>query len=552
MNHTLNHWLQSAILFLAVALLPCRAGAETGQAPHSAQSLLIVGIDADYAPLEYVDDLGIPHGYDVEFTNLLMKRLGRKFTYAPNTWENIAGDVLHGRVDLGMMIYSPYRKDSTNYSRAVFRLYYQVVFRKSDDATFNFRNLQGKHIAYMKSRPVGNMLRDENAVGHQVTNLNKAILDLADGKYDAVICFRYQARYFITHHNLSNLKAEDLSLQPREYCYVSHSKQLIDEINTELKRMEDEGIIDDIYGKDIKAQFGSIEIPQWVWPVLVSLVVIFLLVLVFVFHHSNKKLEAEHQKLVLANEQLAEKNNALVTANERAEESSRMKTAFIQQISHEIRTPLNVLNGFTQVLTTSGLQLSEEEKSDIGQRINENTERITNLVNKMLELSDANSQTVIERSDNVTAQQIALLAASTSGINQATHITFSMHTTPTAEKQTLQTNLQQTARALSLLLDNAQKFSKEGEVRLRVEPSADAKSMVFSIEDTGIGIPAEQAEHIFEAFLQLDDYYDGTGIGLTVSRSIARRLGGDVVLDTSYRPGARFVMTLPISEKQNQ
>jgi signal transduction histidine kinase len=68
----------------------------------------------------------------------------------------------------------------------------------------------------------------------------------------------------------------------------------------------------------------------------------------------------------------------------------------------------------------------------------------------------------------------------------------------------------------------------------------------FAVEDTGIGVPVSEAEHIFEEFVQLNEYEVGTGIGLTVARSICRRLGGDVMLDTSYTDGARFVMTLPV------
>ena len=71
------------------------------------------------------------------------------------------------------------------------------------------------------------------------------------------------------------------------------------------------------------------------------------------------------------------------------------------------------------------------------------------------------------------------------------------------------------------------------------------EQVAFAVEDTGIGVPPEEAEHIFEEFVQLDDYYYGTGIGLTVARNIARRLGGDIVLDTTYTNGARFVFTLP-------
>ena len=74
-------------------------------------------------------------------------------------------------------------------------------------------------------------------------------------------------------------------------------------------------------------------------------------------------------------------------------------------------------------------------------------------------------------------------------------------------------------------------------------------SIAYVVEDTGVGIPPEEAEHVFEKFVQLDEYYDGTGIGLTVARGLARRLGGDVVLDTSYTKGACFILTLPVEKE---
>ncbi len=243
-----------------------------------------------------------------------------------------------------------------------------------------------------------------------------------------------------------------------------------------------------------------------------------------------------------AAKRLAQKNQELMIANARAEESSKMKTDFIQQISHEFRTPLNILNGFTQILTTPNMVLQDEEKADIQKRISESTERITGLVNKMLELSDANSQQVIERSDDIPALVIASQAAENAGIQQDTHIKFHLLTDAQAET-VVHTNLRSATRALTLLLDNARKFTKKGEVRLSIQLQPEA--IDFIVEDTGIGVPAKEAEHIFEEFVQLDEYYDGTGIGLTVARSIARRLGGNIVLDTNYTGGARFVMTLP-------
>ena len=268
---------------------------------------------------------------------------------------------------------------------------------------------------------------------------------------------------------------------------------------------------------------------------------------------ANKKLEESNTQLSALNSQLYSLNSQLVTANARAEESSKMKTNFIQQISHEIRTPLNILSGFTQIITTPGMELDEATRTDINNQINDNTNRITGLVNKMLELSDTTSQAVIERNDDVPAIQIAAQAAEDSGINNATNITFDLQIAPEAETAMLHTNLAQATRALVLLLDNAMKFisepnapASEGTVWLKIA-MLDEENVCFNVEDTGIGVPVKEAEHIFEEFVQLDDYYDGTGIGLTVARSIARRLGGDITLDTTYTPGARFVLTLPLS-----
>ena len=265
-----------------------------------------------------------------------------------------------------------------------------------------------------------------------------------------------------------------------------------------------------------------------------------------------------YDKLEETYHELEETNKQLEVARCRAEEASRMKTNFIQQISHEIRTPLNILNGFTQILTTPGMELDATTQQEVTKGIDDNTNRITSLVNKMLELADANSSTEFERTDNVLAVQIAAQAADESRITVASHLVFDLDMTEGADMAMLQTNLQQATRALSLLLDNARKFTqpaeaavnagaevKQGRVVLRL--AIENQMLNFIVEDNGIGVPVDEAEHIFDEFVQLDDYYDGTGIGLTVARSIARRLGGNIVLDTSYNDGARFVFSLPLN-----
>lgn len=523
----------------------------------SKEQPLVMGMNTSYAPLQYTDDKGTPKGYDVEFTKVMLKRMGIPYAFSPNHWDKMSPGIIEGKYDMGMLVYSPYRKELTNYSNAVFRMYYQIVFRSKDYENFDFRNVKGKKIAYMKSRPIGLMLKKEHAVDIPVTDLAAAFSDLAKGKYDGVICYRFQAKYEIGLLHLEDkLQAEELSLEPREYCYASHDPRLIEAINEELKRMEAEGIIDEVYGDNVLTQFGMIKIPTWVWVLLMLLIIMFLTIYSIHRYRTNKKLETAHEQLQKAYAQLEENNEKLKIANARAEESTRMKSNFIKQISHEIRTPLNIMSGFTQLITSPGISLSEKDRKEASAQILHSTDRITGLVNKMLELSDISSQTVLQRNDEATAVQIAQQAIIDTGILDARHVAFELRKEAGANTP-FRTDLRASARIVELLLDNAVKFTKPAEStvpqeqeerkeRVTMTVSADSRRATFIIENTGTSIPEEEAEHIFDEFVQLDEYYNGTGIGLTVARSLARRLDGDVVLDTTCNACTRFIATLGI------
>ncbi len=221
-----------------------------------------------------------------------------------------------------------------------------------------------------------------------------------------------------------------------------------------------------------------------------------------------------------------------------------------QRLYHEIRTPLNIVSGFTQILTSPDMELPAGSKRDIQERVTENTDRITKLVDRMLELSDVNSDTIIDRNDETNALNIVSQAIDYSGIalhtrpdNADAAVVFNtLDNKEVASSVTLLTNSRYAVHTLAQLLENAVKFTKEGSITLRMTSSG--TKVCFSVEDTGIGIPADQTERIFEEFVQLNEFADGTGIGLTVARSIAQRMGGNLWLDTDYTQGARFVLEL--------
>ena len=270
-----------------------------------------------------------------------------------------------------------------------------------------------------------------------------------------------------------------------------------------------------------------------------------------------KKLDATNRQLVVANEKLDATNHQLVIASEKAKESERMKTNFIGQISHEVRTPLNIISGFTQVLAASDIEIGSDELQDISQKIMENSERITHLIDKMLDLSQLNSISDIECNDTLHPADLAAQAIDMSNIREASHLQLQLQSSPQAEQITIVTDKTSAVKALALLLNNAVKFThpqafkerKTGNSKQRVTLSigVTAQHVAFTVEDTGIGIPPDQAENIFSEFVKLDEFTDGAGIGLSIARSLARHMGGDIILDTAYTAGARFVMTLPLA-----
>lgn len=173
--------------------------------------------------------------------------------------------------------------------------------------------------------------------------------------------------------------------------------------------------------------------------------------------------------------------------------------------------------------------------------------KLAALVGKISDMDDVDGQKAIGRTDNILVSQVADEAIAASGVEAISYLKFEKVVDPVAAATMLSTNLVKAVRALTHLLDNALKFTTEGSVTLKVAVDMEKMQAIYTVEDTGAGIEEAEREHIFEPYVKLNQFFDGQGIGLTVARSIARRLEGDVVLDTTYAgPGSRFVLTLPI------
>ena len=274
-----------------------------------------------------------------------------------------------------------------------------------------------------------------------------------------------------------------------------------------------------------------------IWTVGTVLVVLLsgLFVSLYFYYHT-KKLKDE----------LQESESALREAKDRAEESSRLKSAFLANMSHEIRTPLNAIVGFSDVLASGGTSVDEQQGYvDI---IKTNSDLLLRLINDILDVSRLEADRVtftIEKCDVVPLCQQVLASVSQARKSENEFI-FECD----RESVDLRTDIQRLQQVIINLLSNADKFTRNGQITLKLEVDDEKRVATFSVSDTGTGIPLEKQKQVFERFEKLNEYVQGTGLGLSICKLTVEKWGGEIWVDSGYTDGARFVFTHPFEIEQ--
>ena len=254
------------------------------------------------------------------------------------------------------------------------------------------------------------------------------------------------------------------------------------------------------------------------------------------FYYHTKKLKDE----------LEESESALREAKDRAEESSRLKSAFLANMSHEIRTPLNAIVGFSDVLASGGTSVDEQQGYvDI---IKTNSDLLLRLINDILDVSRLEADRVtftIEKCDVVPLCQQVLASVSQARKSENKYI-FECD----RESVDLRTDTQRLQQVIINLLSNADKFTRNGKITLKLEVDDEKRVATFSVSDTGTGIPLEKQKLVFERFEKLNEYVQGTGLGLSICKLTVEKWGGEIWVDPGYTDGARFVFTHPFEIEQ--
>lgn len=278
---------------------------------------------------------------------------------------------------------------------------------------------------------------------------------------------------------------------------------------------------------------------------LAFLLSVVLLIILFYLNRYYRHTWRLKNELLLEKNMLVESEQQLQITKAAAEKANQDKTAFIASISHEVRTPLNAIVGFSELLADDVYE--DEDKKEFAGIINKSSETLMNLINDVLDLSrleSENARLKIEPYDFVACCQ-ELLRNVAGKVADGVKLTF----TSPFNSYIIETDIFRLQQLLSKLLLNAAKFTTAGEINLSYEVDEEKQEVRFMVTDTGCGIPLEKQETIFERFEKLDDFVQGTGLGLPISRMIALKLGGNLQVDSSYTQGARFIFVHPIKKE---
>lgn len=267
----------------------------------------------------------------------------------------------------------------------------------------------------------------------------------------------------------------------------------------------------------------------WSW-LTISCIVILIILFIISIKRSNKKLQQSQQELEIARKQ--------------EENSIRAKSLFLSNMSHEIRTPLNALSGFSSILTEE--TIDNETRQQCSDIILQNSELLLKLINDVIDLSNLEVGKMAFNYEQCDA--VAICRNVIDMVEKIKQTNAEVRFSSILQSLQLTTDNARLQQLLINLLINATKFTPQGTITLELEKQTEDTAL-FSVTDTGCGIPKDHQNKIFNRFEKLDENAQGTGLGLSICQLIIEQLGGKIWIDPDYNQGARFLFTHPINKQ---
>lgn len=328
-------------------------------------------------------------------------------------------------------------------------------------------------------------------------------------------------------YNINSLLYERIKDYPNALKYLRISHQIQDSLATDVahKQLNELQVKYDLNALNNEKTMLEVKNKQTLLISLSILLIIVISICTYLYFSWKKEKRMKMELKVL---------------HGKAQESEKMKQAFINSICHEIRTPLNAIVGFSDLIMNE--DIDAEMRREFPAEIQKSTVMLTGLVNSMLEV--ANLDVSEEKLPCEAADLKDICTQEMEQLNKKPGIDYILDIAP--QSMIIQTNVQYLTQVIGHLLDNANKFTEEGCITLSYETDTKQENISISVTDTGCGIPKEKYEEVFNRFSKLDTFIPGNGLGLYLCRLIVKRLAGEIMIDPDYAEGTRMVVTLPI------
>ena len=254
--------------------------------------------------------------------------------------------------------------------------------------------------------------------------------------------------------------------------------------------------------------------------------------------HVITSVDINHQKTI---------EEELRVAKEKAENLDRLKSAFLANMSHEIRTPLNAIVGFASLLIESD---DKKERQDYVDIMQENTELLLQLISDILDLSKIEAGTLDFTMDHLDIKSFSEDIMRNYDIKEDKPVPVLL--APDLPEYYIYTDKKRLMQVITNFINNALKFTNEGQIMLEYRHKAESNEIEFAVTDTGMGIAPDKVDQVFDRFVKLNSFSKGTGLGLSICRSIIKHLGGTIGAESEIGVGSRFWFTHPLRLSRNR
>lgn len=527
----------------------------------AAHPVIRAGSDAKWPPVEYLDEDGIISGMAADFMALIEKRLDIEIQIMPESiWTEALAKIRKREFDvLPAAARTPEREPYLLFTKPYLELPAVIIVNNKTSGISKMADLRGKTVAVVKDYATHHFLRRgfpylDLAI---VPDTTTGLYDVSYGKVDALVANVAVASWYIEKNAIQNLRVVgesgfifDLGIASRkDWPELNHilEKGLASITNEERQA---------IYRKwvGLKTQSWRPSREQIIAVVAILGVMIVATVL-FLNVALKRKVDQKTAELEEALDLRKQSEEEARKARGVAEKASQTKSEFLATMSHEIRSPLNAVIGLTDLARKTTATTKQMEYLKMAQ---DSADTLLNLVNDILDLTKIEKGKMEMK--KVVFDPVALARKTVEPLEfLATQkgLDFSIQIAPDVPRSVLGA-ADMLRQILTNLVGNAVKFTPEGYVKLSVALLDDAVdyqesgtvSVQFTVIDTGIGIPGEQQEKIFESFTQADSSttrnFGGTGLGTTISRQLVELMGGNIQLSSEEGKGTSFTFSTPV------